>query len=198
MKSIIFDFYGTLAFPKVRTSPYQRLFKSLSGAGISYRSFTEQVMTQNFDSFSAIATELGLTDKDFSNLEQALAEEINSVILYDEVAQVLEKLSKQTEIYLLSNLATPYKSPFYTLGLDQWINAAFFSCDIGHIKPQASAFEYVLSSINKSPEEVIMIGDSFNADFLGAKNCGIEAIWLQRKQGKNPMSIQSLLEIELA
>jgi len=41
----------------------------------------------------------------------------------------------------------------------------------------------------------MMVGDSLNADFLGAKKCGIEAIWLQRNQQKGEISIRSLEEL---
>lgn len=195
MKTLIFDFYGTLAYPSKPTHPYHQLFRNFSDKGISYRAFTELVMTQNFGSLAEMATSLGISEQNFEQLEHALIQEVQSVILFEEVAEVLEELSKQTDLYLLSNLATPYKSPFYILGLDEWIKQPFFSCDMGFIKPQAAAFEHVLFAINKTPDEVIMIGDSLNADFLGAKKHGMEAIWLQRNQRKGEITIQSLEEL---
>jgi len=48
-------------------------------------------------------------------------------------------------------------------------------------KPHARAFEIALAQWSVPPEEAAMVGDSLPADIFGAKNLGIQAIWITRR-----------------
>ena len=63
------------------------------------------------------------------------------------------------------------------------------------MKPDRQAFQYVLDSLPKEASETAMIGDSFNSDIQGAKQVGMEAIWLRRNEKKGKMYIRSLGEL---
>ncbi|MEM6805295.1 MAG: HAD family hydrolase [Bacteroidota bacterium] len=188
MKSIIFDFYGTLAEIKRKTNPYKKLLTQ-EGKGSTW------FMTRDFDSIQAVKKALNIQPDKMNGLEAEIYAELASVQLFEEVEGVLDKLSKNRELYLLSNLASPYKKPFNRLKLNRWISQAFFSCEIGLLKPSAEAFTFVLHQINKKPGEVVMIGDSYRSDIIGARNLGIEAIWLRRTSKKNAAYITSLKEV---
>ena len=47
--------------------------------------------------------------------------------------------------------------------------------EVGVEKPDEAIFYYALNKINLKPEQVIMIGDSYAKDILGATNIGIQA-----------------------
>lgn len=47
----------------------------------------------------------------------------------------------------------------------------------GHKKPHKNIFQYALSVANASKNESIMVGDSIEADVLGAMNFGIKAVY---------------------
>lgn len=51
------------------------------------------------------------------------------------------------------------------------------SGDLGIRKPNPNIFQYVLQSLQVSPQETAMIGDSLSADIVGAQSLGIMAIW---------------------
>ena len=50
----------------------------------------------------------------------------------------------------------------------------------GALKPDPAIFEYALKLNNAEKNEVLMIGDSFDADIKGAVSAGIDAIYLNQ------------------
>lgn len=48
-------------------------------------------------------------------------------------------------------------------------------------KPHPRAFEIALAQWSINPNEAIMVGDSLDADILGAKQLGMKAIWITRR-----------------
>ncbi len=56
---------------------------------------------------------------------------------------------------------------------------------IGHKKPTREFFEYVLADLGLEKSQAIMVGDDFEADVVGANNCGIRAIWYNPRTDEN-------------
>ena len=48
---------------------------------------------------------------------------------------------------------------------------------VGVDKPDKRAFRYILEIMEVKPSETVMVGDSYKADYLGAKRAGMKAIW---------------------
>ena len=177
MKAIIFDLYGTLIYPGYESNPYLYLFKNmgLTKEEISY--WKDRVMTKNFSNLQEIADEINPGQIICtSELEGEISKEIESTRLYDDTIQVLESLSRKYKLYLLSNVATPYKESPFNLGIDKYFDKIFFSCDIGYRKPQPESFETVINHSGLEPNQFLMIGDSETSDYEGALNSGIRAI----------------------
>ena len=63
-----------------------------------------------------------------------------------------------------------------TLGL---INFLATSEEAGREKPHIEIFNLALSKMKLKANDVIMIGDSYKKDILGARNAGIESVHLQ-------------------
>lgn len=62
---------------------------------------------------------------------------------------------------LLSNASSGYLLPVMEhLGLDDLFDRVFVSSDIGLVKPDPKAFEYVLDKMSFSPKESVMVDDS--------------------------------------
>ena len=79
--------------------------------------------------------------------------------MFDDTEFVLNELSKRYDLYLISNIATPYKECFYNLGLDRWIKDPIFSCDVGYSKPDPNIFKIVIEKSGLQPGQLLMIGD---------------------------------------
>lgn len=69
------------------------------------------------------------------------------------------------------------------LGLHDVIspNAIFISEQIGHEKPALPFFQMVCSSLHIRPEEIVVVGDSWEMDIVGAIEAGMHAVWLRTK-----------------
>ena len=52
--------------------------------------------------------------------------------------------------------------------------------EVGINKPQPGIFQIALEKNGVGAEEAIMIGDSYSSDIQGAKNAGIDQIWLHQ------------------
>jgi putative hydrolase of the HAD superfamily len=64
--------------------------------------------------------------------------------------------------------------------IEHYFSHVVLSEQAGALKPDPEIFNYALQLNQASPEEAIMIGDSFSADIVGARNAGIAQIYLQR------------------
>ncbi len=119
--------------------------------------------------------------------------ELDSVVLFPETKEVLKELrSKGIILVSISNLATPYKRPFYALGLDRLIDLHLFSCDLGIKKLDKKIFYQTVEHLGSKPD--LMVGDSLYSDTIGARNAGISAIHLDRSE-KTSGGIHTLNEI---
>jgi putative hydrolase of the HAD superfamily len=66
--------------------------------------------------------------------------------------------------------------------LKQYFEEVFISEVIGLYKPDIALFNHALVAVGAESHEVLMIGDSLEADILGAKNAGIDQVYF------NPLS----------
>lgn len=56
--------------------------------------------------------------------------------------------------------------------------------EVGHEKPSHMMFQAALDKLELQKNEVIMIGDNYEKDILGANDFGIDSIWLNHKNLK--------------
>lgn len=176
-KSIIFDLYNTLLYTASKKKPYLNMFRELGLTKGEMNYWRDIVMTKNFNSFEELKNQIKPNSTiDTKKYEFDIKEEIESTHVFDDTYYILDILSKKYDLYLLSNITTPYKVCFYNLGLDKWIKFPFFSCDLGYRKPQPEIYDIVIKYSKLNANELLMIGDSVRSDYEGAMNNGIKAI----------------------
>lgn len=61
--------------------------------------------------------------------------------------------------------------------LTAYVDALIVSEEVGASKPDPAIFRAALDAVGATPSEVVMIGDSWTADVLGARAAGIRPIW---------------------
>ena len=64
--------------------------------------------------------------------------------------------------------------------LMEYFAAIIVSADVGFRKPRREIYGCALKKLNARPESAVMIGDTFIADILGAKQIGMKAVWATR------------------
>lgn len=176
IKSIIFDLYGTLV-TQGDVDIYHGFFNSLGLSRDDIFKWLNKSMTQEYDSFHDIIKELKInTNIDIDKYQNLLDDDVRGVCVFSDTYTVLDRLSKKYNLYLLSNAGTPYKQPYFDLDLDKYFKKPFFSCECGMRKPDIEFYNMVVDYGGLNKNEIIMIGDSYKSDFLGAQNAGIKSI----------------------
>jgi putative hydrolase of the HAD superfamily len=100
--------------------------------------------------------------------------------LYEDTLPALERLSSRGWIHvILSNHVPELPDILHRLGLDNYLGAIFCSAQTGYEKPHPNAFSMVLAAYPDA-NPVWMIGDNPEADFAGARRCGLRAILVRK------------------
>lgn len=137
---------------------FQRFYKPIEGLQITG------------DRLRELAHEMGdvflqLTNKYFSVLPGA--------------DKVVRELAKRYPLTIISNgfkEVQYYK--FAHSGLADCFAHTIISEEVGINKPQPEIFQIALKKNGVTADEAVMIGDSYSSDIQGAKNAGIDQIWL--------------------
>ncbi|GIW47219.1 MAG: haloacid dehalogenase [Deltaproteobacteria bacterium] len=108
----------------------------------------------------------------------------NSVSFPKENRDILLAIKeKNYRIALLSNFdhaPTAYRI-LDAFGIKNFFDTIVISVEFGWRKPKPCVFNKVLSSLGVAAEEAIFVGDSFEADVIGAKWVGMSAIWVNKR-----------------
>ena len=122
----------------------------------------------------------------------------NNATLYEDVLPTLDRLQQMNlKMGIISNWDTPLHAMVEELGLALYFDVIVASHDqrVRSAKPDAAIFEYALNTVGVSAEEAVHVGDSFEADIIGAYAAGIRAILLDRdgtQTGQWAETIQTL------
>lgn len=125
----------------------------------------------------------------------------NNATLYDDALPTLDRLKQEgVKLAIISNWDTPLHNTVETLEIDGYFEVIVASHDqrVRSAKPDPGIFEYALRVVGVSPEEAVHVGDSYEADIVGAQSAGIRAILLDREgrqEGRWQEIINSLREL---
>jgi HAD superfamily hydrolase (TIGR01662 family) len=110
----------------------------------------------------------------------------NIRVLFDDTLSTLAALKERG--YLLGVVSNrhyggaPFHEDLRTMGLLDYIELRHMaiSADLGLRKPNPDIFWHALNSLNVSPDEAVMVGDSLRGDITGAKRLDMRAIWMPK------------------
>ena len=98
--------------------------------------------------------------------------------LVDGARELLDHLYGKYEMSVITN---GFKEVQYDKiqksGLSKYFRKIFISEEIGAQKPDKKIFEYAVKSMNAKKKKSLMIGDSWDADIIGALNFGIDQVY---------------------
>lgn len=197
IKAVVFDAFGTLVEIRERRHPYKQLLKKVEEIGRKSRRENEiKMMTSNV-SIWTIATSLGLSlsEAEKEALEVKIETEVQSVEIYEDVAPTLKVLrDRRINLGICSNLAQPYAQP--VLALLPEFDAYVWSFEVGAAKPDPRIYQSVCQSLKLRASEILMVGDTIEADCAGPRRNGMSAIHLSRTDtSPEPNHIKSLAEL---
>ena len=125
----------------------------------------------------------------------------NAATLYDDTIPILEHLQdKGFKLAIVSNWDTPLDPLTERLGIADYFDAITSSHDerVRSAKPDPHIFEWTLKQVGVLAEETVHVGDTYEADIIGAKNAGIRPILIDRdgtQTGRWDETIRGLSEL---
>ena len=100
----------------------------------------------------------------------------NDVVLFDDVASVLQRLSRQVALGSISNGVADLKA----IGLADYFQVSIAAHQVGHAKPGAAIFHAACTALRVMPGNAVYVGDDLEIDVEGAQRAGLRAVWLNR------------------
>lgn len=107
--------------------------------------------------------------------------------------------SKNYQLHIITNGFEEVQNEKLTKsGIADYFSVIVSSECVGVKKPNPKVFEHALSKASAVPQNSIMIGDSYEADVMGALRVGMMAIHLTNENpvNKGIVTIKSLLELK--
>ncbi len=123
-----------------------------------------------------------------SVLAQTFSDDYFSVVptkekLMPHAVEVLEYLAPRYNLYIISNGFRELQSAkMRSAGIDRYFRKVILSEDIGVMKPYPQVFHFALSATQSELHESLMIGDSWEADIVGASGVGMHQVYYNPKE----------------
>jgi FMN hydrolase / 5-amino-6-(5-phospho-D-ribitylamino)uracil phosphatase len=100
----------------------------------------------------------------------------NRVTLYADALPALEFLASRLPLVALSN----GNADLRRIGLDNYFKASISAHAFGVGKPDPRIFHAAADAAQVQPQQVLHVGDDATMDVLGALDCGMQAVWINR------------------
>ncbi len=152
-----------------------------------------------------------LTLLDFKIGNEALAKELGTRfldllptrnILFPGALEILQVLRERNYmLHIITNgFETTQHSKLKTSGLAPLFTEVITSEGSNSLKPKKEIFEYALRKAGASVEQSIMIGDNIEVDIAGAKNAGMDQVFVNHIDAETSISptytVRSLHELD--
>ncbi len=104
-------------------------------------------------------------------------------LLFPNTLEVLEQLQKDYQLHIITNgFKEVQTQKLNNSGLRDFFTNIYISELIGVQKPNKYFFDYTVKSCHAKRKECLVIGDSLEADIMGAKKAGIDQVFFNTKQ----------------
>lgn len=103
-------------------------------------------------------------------------EERNRVTLFEDAIPGLEFLASRFPLVAVSN----GNADIQRIGLGRFFHASISAQLFGVGKPDPRIFHAAAGSVGVDPANVLHVGDDCALDVLGALNCGMQTVWVNR------------------
>ncbi|RSC96118.1 YjjG family noncanonical pyrimidine nucleotidase [Tenacibaculum singaporense] len=151
-------------------------------------------LKETFDSLKYIASD---------NLINLISEEYirylpNFNYLFDDTIEVLQYLENKYHLHIITNGFEEVQNlKLEKSGIHKFFKHIITSECVGVKKPNPKVFEFALGKAGAKAHQSVMIGDSYEADVMGAINSGMKAIHFSQEDKKNEVQrITTLMELK--
>lgn len=181
-KAIALDAFGTVVHIPGYRKPYRQLIDYFKSQGLSFQpGDSDQLMTMPVE-LSAVGQHFGveIPPEVLEHADIDLQYDVRSIALFDDSLRTISKLQERgIKVAICSNLALPYGAP--VKALLPHLDAYAWSYEAGAIKPSPAIYDYLCRKLKCLPHQVLMIGDTLEADYFGPRRFGMQSLHLSRK-----------------
>lgn len=200
-RSVFLDFGGTLCQSRADLLPVFREAAERAGTRIpeeTYLRANEECweelwpsaprMVGQIPSFADRVHEMALRRIGFDGPIDAVVRNIREAAIsprwhepFPEAEESLRRLrTLGIPMHLLSGNVDYLPTLLANLGWTEFFRTVTFTQEVGVQKPDVRVFRFALQRANLAPADAVYIGDSWEADILGAEGAGMSAVWLNR------------------
>lgn len=116
--------------------------------------------------------------------------------LFEGTHEILSYLKEKYQLHIITNGFNEVQNEkLKNSGIRKYFNEIITSEEVGVKKPNSKVFKYALKKANASKQNSFMIGDSWEADIMGAKNYGLDVIYCNFENNKVDESIKSVSDL---
>lgn len=114
--------------------------------------------------------------------------------------EILDYLSAKYQLHIITNGFEEVQNlKLKNSGIKEYFRSVTTSEDVGLKKPHPSVFNAAMRKACTAPQKSIMIGDSFEADIMGAQSAGMYTLFFNYRMEKvspHVTSVSELLQIK--
>jgi putative hydrolase of the HAD superfamily len=123
------------------------------------------------------------------------------------VVETLEGLRRRWRLALATNAVDSDRAEIWRalkrVGLDACLEQVYCFQEVGFKKPSEAFFAHILADLDLAPGRVVMVGDDFENDVLGANQAGLFGVWLndqgeKRRESDMHTTIHIFMELPAA
>lgn len=207
---LFFDLGNTLIYsgqpwPKILAASYEALMDALqnSGCNLDRKVFLKKFLAQ-LDAYH-LQREKDFLELTTLTLLENLLKEMDHTLPLEQVRHTLDRRYAVTRTnWLLEDDTLPTLQALQALGyplglisnassaedartllanhnLTEFFDPILISAEVGLRKPHPHIFELALQSTGTLPQNALMVGDTLQADVLGARKAGLASVWITRR-----------------
>jgi HAD superfamily hydrolase (TIGR01549 family) len=111
-------------------------------------------------------------------------------------AALLAAVKARSQVGIVSNnLLEEQQGKLRQCGLDRFVDELVVSEEAGMSKPDPRIFQIALDRLGCRADQVVMVGDSWAADVIGARAAGVRAIWFNPEHLPSPEPDGGVVEL---
>ncbi|MDE2932175.1 MAG: HAD-IA family hydrolase [Chloroflexota bacterium] len=220
LDAVLFDAFGTLFAPVSAGSPVAHLCRLMASDGVRvppesaeraiiaevalYRERfplirgKEELCRLEYAATDIVLSELALPDFPRDRMRQHLLD-LFALTVFRDAEPTLRLLDQRgLALGVVSNYNALLSAHLADLGLADWFSVMVNSADFGEQKPHPGIYHAAIEELKVSADRVLYVGDDVDNDYFGARQAGLQAVWLNRDGApatEGVREIQALTEI---
>lgn len=132
------------------------------------------------------ADEFGYAEHMVEEAFEVFIQARNEVELYTDVLPGLERLKRRYRLFS----ATNGNADLTKIGIAHFFERSVTAREVGALKPDPRIFHRAIAGTGLRPEEVLYVGDDPELDVAGARNAGMQPVWIDRTDTPWPSHLE--------